>query len=558
MNRLSFMLARVFTFCFVITITDAFQNRVSNRCQWRLYAIDNNDKRGNLTPAQRVLQQTIRKEKNISEFDQFKRTVYRGVDSIQSFGKGKPAGETKVIDGYTERNAALLSKADPSSTVSLFSNKGNKQQERGSPFDQVKSALYGTLDFAERGISNKSEDAGNLRDRVDSLPIISAADANSNGSLLSPQVLAELKLDLKSGNLLKRGNAQLRLFQLEGKERVRLQKLETQLKLDEAKRFVYSVFDGIRSFVDLVLTIPGEAQKAAESTARFAASIPGTIEGAVETVQSIPSKALETVDGIQCKVDETVSTAKLIVADVRDLPNKVQRKTDETKQTIAKAIETVNDAATNVKILVGVEKPKPKPPSTPPPTPPKASDIAIKAAGFVFTTTGKMTWWLGKTVGSAAYNAVLTSLDNGKSNKENASGSASQGVVAKKEPEKKQKVEQQTLEENKDKTTLPKSFQTPKPPSLPKVAKTKPIPPPVPPKSWRDTSESIDTTPSKTLSISPNLQQDKPENAGKSPPKRRELYESSLDEEVRNALRQAEEALEGVERFKAEKKKKKE
>ncbi|GAX15716.1 hypothetical protein FisN_3Hh190 [Fistulifera solaris] len=542
LDRPWFKLFRLFVFAVTVVISKAFQNckhnqqSLSGKFKGKLFAIENNDKR-NLTPAQRALQQTIRKEKSISEFDQFKKTIYSGVDTLQNLGKGKAAAESKVIDGYSERKAALLGKAEPSSTVSLFATGDKTQSIKDSPFDQIKGVFYGTLDFAGKAITNKPEASAEVPSkRVNSLPVLSVAEVSSKSSLLSPQVLAELEPRLRSGNIFSRLVAQVELVQLEGKERIRLQRLETQKKVEEVKDFVYSVVDSIKSFVDFVRSVPGEIQKAAESTARFAATIPETVEDAVETVQAIPVKAKETVEDIQNKVESTVSTTKQFVADVRDLPNTVQRKADETKQTITKVIETVNDGATSVKVLVGLEKPKPKPPSKPPPTPPKASDVVFKVAGFVLKTTGKATWWLGKTVGTAAYNAVVEKLDSNK--QQTSSNAAEKGMTVKAEQSVQVKMATPAL-------------QKPTPPSSP-VAKNKPLPPPTPPSNQSNASEDVKKS-SLKAPPSPPKQAIVDKVDKKDSSTRRDL--SSLDEEVRNALQQAAEALEGAERFKAKKKK---
>jgi hypothetical protein len=546
LDRPWFNVFRLFVISVTVVFSEAFQNSkrnqqiLSGKSNRRLFAIENNDKR-NLTPAQRALQQTIRKEKSINEFDQFKKTIYSGVDTIQNLGKGKASAESKVIDGYSEQKATLLAKAEPSSTISLFTTEDKMQSSKDSPFDQIKRVFYGTLDFAGKVLTNKPEVSAEVPSkRVNSLPVLSVAEVSSKGSLLSPQVLADLEPRLRSKNIFIRLEAQVKLVQLEGKERIRLQRLETQKKVEEVKDFVYSVVDSIKSFVDFVLAVPGEIQKAAESTARFAATIPETVEDAVETVQAIPVKAKETVEDIQTKVESTVSTTKQFVADVRELPNTVQRKADETKQTFTKVIETMNDGATSVKVLVGMEKPKPKPPSIPPPSPPKASDVVFKVAGFVLKTTGKATWWLGKTIVSAAYNAVVERLDSNKAEKKQQTNinTAQRGMAVKAE----QSVQVQTA--------MP-ALQKPTPPSSP-VAQNKPLPPPTPPKTQRDASDDVKKSSLKAIPSPPK--QDIVDKAFKKASSTgRDL--SSLDEEVRNALQQAAEALEGAERFKSKKKK---
>lgn len=546
-DRLSLNLLRLFVIAVAVVVTESFQSSkgdhqsLSNKYKWGLFAIENNNDKRNLTPAQRALQQTIRKERSISEFDQFKRNVYSGVDSIQNLTKGKPSSESKVMDGYSERKATLLKKTDPSTTISLFASDNKIQVSQDSPFDQMKGVLYGTLDLARKVITNKSEGSDIPQKRVDSLPVLSATETKSSGSLLSSQVLAELEPRLRSGNIISRLIAQVELTQLEGKERIRLQRLETQKKLQEVKEFVYSVVDGIKSFVDFVLIVPGEVQKVAESTARFAASIPNTVEDAVETVQSIPSKAKETVNGIQAKVENTVSTTKQFVAEVRDLPSTVQRKADETKQSFTKAIETVNDGATSVKVLVGLEKPKPRPPSTPPPNPPKASDVALKIAGFVFKTTGKVTWWLGKTVGRAAYYAIVKSsvADKRDSKKQMSSDLVKQEVA----------ILGSTDEVQAGQTAQGKTAMQAPPSTL---KKRNPSPPPLP--FISQLNELKDSEKSSLKAPPSQPKQDSPENTKKKPTSARQDL-SSLDEEVRNALQQAAEALEGAEKFKAKKKK---
>ena len=93
--------------------------------------------------------------------------------------------------------------------------------------------------------------------------------------------------------------------------------------------------------------------------------------------------------------------------------------------TLVAAVTAADEAATNVKVFVGIEKPKPKPPKTPPPAPPTAGQIGMKVAGSVFTgvATGtvKLAWWAGKSAAVAAWKGVQSTAGSAESSSNYAS-----------------------------------------------------------------------------------------------------------------------------------------
>ena len=64
-----------------------------------------------LTPAQRAIQRTIRKQENVNDFDKLKRDFNRSVDSLQSISAGKKMDSPGIFGGYSEAEAEALRKA---------------------------------------------------------------------------------------------------------------------------------------------------------------------------------------------------------------------------------------------------------------------------------------------------------------------------------------------------------------------------------------------------------------------------------------------------------------
>jgi hypothetical protein len=103
-----------------------------------------------------------------------------------------------------------------------------------------------------------------------------------------------------------------------------------------------------------------------------------------------------------------------LIADVKAIPDNVQRTVQETKQSIDDTVDSVNELKTKTKVLLRLEKPVPKPPSIPPPAltlkQMTASQIGMKVVGFLATGTAKTVWWVGRNAGNFVFSEVKEAI----------------------------------------------------------------------------------------------------------------------------------------------------
>ena len=384
----------------------------------QLAASRGNDPRRPLTPAQRAIQKTIREKENKTGFDKFKNSFYQGIDKVQSIVSGTESGDaTIIIDGYSEEQA-LKTKSKKTyplnilQTKTLMASTSKIKDPSRSPsrsvFESVKGAVYNTLDAAS---PKRKKTPSTTAPIDDDLPPVAANPASSQAAY-SKRML-ELFPDLESNNLFKKSYAEFQANLLERKEEARKEQLRRQEQFQQFKANAYEALDNLQAAGRNIATVPGKVQKGFVTTVDVVQTIPGQLQRTFEQIVEIPDKVEKKANEIQESVTQSIETGQRVVDDVKALPDRTKQKVKETQEGFNAAIDSVNEFATNTKVFLGLEKPKPKPPKIPPPAPSDPTEKLLQVAGSVAFGAGKFVFWAGQQLAGVAFEGVKVAASKG-------------------------------------------------------------------------------------------------------------------------------------------------
>lgn len=372
-----------------------------------------------------VQKQKIQKQSSV--WDSFKNAIYGTVDGVGSLSEklAVGSGDSGVVEGgYSSIERTVLNQNSNLSPGQRLMNeyKARSQatpvetapsQGQASAFDAFKETVYGGVDAASQVFSNEKDESQELLRSFK--PLVQS-------TLSSSEVQGALP-DLQSNNPITRRIAETKIKNWEEKERKRQRALEREEAARKFKASVYQFGDVVVASAETLAAVPEQVAKAADETQVIAKNvkksvdeIPGKVEQVVTTVTSIPVQVKEKSDQVQDSVKTTVETTKQAIDEVKAIPTKIENSVKDTQQKVNAAVTAVDEAATSVKVLVGIEKPIPKPPKQPPPPPPTPSEVGMKIAGSVVTGvatgTAKLAWWAGKGVATSAWNGVQSAYEN--------------------------------------------------------------------------------------------------------------------------------------------------
>ena len=357
--------------------------------------------RNALTPAQRILNQQKKDEPDEAKFDQLKNKLYDFGDGLSNLSN-KLSSENKptVKGGYTDKKA---SKTNP--TLRILENlqrpKAVEEPPPSSGLDSVKNAIYGTADKITIVAQQKKEQEKSNKPA-------------SNARLERSKQVLEVLPDLKDPNPIKRFSAEWKIKDLELQENIREKQQQVTSTVDNIKSAAYALFDFFKSAVAFLQKLPDRIQNSIRKILNFVESVPGVVEETVETVTSIPAKVEQKTDEIQTSVTKTVKKTQQTIDDVKAIPSKVQQNVETTKENVKSAVNTVEEVSTNIKVLLGLEKPVPKPPKKPPPKPATGADLAKDVLGTVASGAGKAAWWVTKGTAGLAFKATKAGAEKVK------------------------------------------------------------------------------------------------------------------------------------------------
>jgi hypothetical protein len=381
-----------------------------------LFAATEGSKEGRKpTPAQRAIQQSASQDFN--NFDKIKQAMYGAVDGIPRIGENDATdNKSRIIDGYSE----IQKRITPAEQLMRVRNNPSKSSTPSNVFDAVKNAVYGTADLTssvgDRILSNS--------DRRQS---IVAKEKVPIKRSLSQDIIDSIP-DLKSVNPMKRLAAEAKLKNLEIEAETRRKQKEIEDSVNRVKQTVYDTGDAITGAIETIKSVPtvlNEAVFVVNEAVENAKTIPSqvtkraqevnlVVQTTVEDITAIPSKVEAKISEVQRLVDETIENTKQFIEDVKAVPSRIEQSVDNTKRTIDNTIQTVDEVKTNTKILLGLEKPKPKPPKIPPPKQKTVSDYAFQALGTVASVTGKAAFWVGKGAADLTVKAATVGFEAAK------------------------------------------------------------------------------------------------------------------------------------------------
>jgi len=355
----------------------------------------------------------------VNAWNALKDVVYGSVDGIRSVPdrlKGKD--EKGIIDGYAEVQERIYKKSGSPGERFLreYENRGGPvldSQDSGSAsvFDTVKGAVYGTLDTAS-SLATPQRD-GEL-ERLESFkPVVKS-------SLGSSQEIRSSINDLQSSNPVKKLIAKNKIRDFEKKERDVQAAIERHKNTRAVKEVAYRLGDAAQSTAKELSKLPDRVSGLYKRTSSFMASIPNTVERTIDAVADIPNTLQDKVAAVQKSIDGSIDSTKQAIEGVKAIPIKVketaenvERTARQTGENFIAAVDTVDETLSKGKVLLGLEKPKPRPPNLPPPKPLSASDVGWKIAGGVATAAANVAWWVGKSAAFLTWKGAQFALEKG-------------------------------------------------------------------------------------------------------------------------------------------------
>lgn len=374
--------------------------------------------RSKLTPAQRVLLKNkgpallSSDSEATSEFEKIKSMAYALGDGLTTLASKTPTN--KIVDGYNGlKKTNNINKTPTQQLLQVLvkrplDSKNNKKLVEPIPtrsvFDSVKGAIYTTADIASSIATTAAKSRkSNNNNLSSSAPLVKSR-------LETSRPVRNILPDLQSTNPLQRWTAEWKLRDMEWQARVASQQAQVTSAVDDFKDNFYTTADLVSKIATDIVEAPDRIQAWVESipstidtwTSRAEQQVNAVQTGVVKTVdQTI--QVVEDVKAIPSRVQQSVETT---TKNVKAIPSRVQQSVETTKQNVNAAVSAVEEVSTSAKVLLGLEKPKPRPPKRPPPAPPGASDLAWRAVGAVMTGTGRAVWWISSNAAQLAYQSM--------------------------------------------------------------------------------------------------------------------------------------------------------
>lgn len=220
--------------------------------------------------------------------------------------------------------------------------------------------------------------------------------------------------DMDSPNPVVRLAAGQRIKSLAKKEQAALR--EGPNPLTAVKQRFYQAVDTAQATKKTIQDLPRRVADTYQATVK-------TTNEAVRAAQQVPDNLEKQAKAIQQSVGKAVDNTQKTVKNIQELPGRVQtsiqetnagiqRRVKETQETAQRMSQTVQDVTTQSKVLLGLEKPKPRPPNTPPPEPLTAKQVAWKILSVSGSLAAETTWFIGKNGAKLAWKAgsLATSL----------------------------------------------------------------------------------------------------------------------------------------------------
>lgn len=357
-------------------------------------------------------------------WDGFKEAVYKGVDGLSSLpsalgqiGSKKDNNLNKVVGGYAEKEKELgATAAAPLRTPveKLLKITESTEDPSDKPLipptnlEKAKAFFWNSIDAARQAKKDKKSSSSNTISTT-----MGSFHPTVRARLISSDDFLAALEDLESPNPVVRLAAGRRIKKL-------AQTQQNQLATNpftQLKTKVYQAADQIQATGQQIAALPSKAVETYEATV-------ATTRKAVAQAQQVPSQVEAKVKAAQQSIDDTVQTTQKAVETVQKLPATIQTSIQTTKADVQAKVQatvdtannvknTVESVTTNTKVLLGLEKPKPKPPTTPPPEPWTAQRVAWKLLSVSANVAAQTGWWVGKNGAKLAWKVGSVAAEKG-------------------------------------------------------------------------------------------------------------------------------------------------
>lgn len=283
--------------------------------------------------------------------------------------------------------------------------------------EKAKNAIWSGIDAVQvqPKTKNKAEAINKLKNPSTSVALTMENAMESFQPAVRARMIASddflnALADLDSPNPVTRLQAGRRIKALAQQEQAAMQQEAGPNPLATAKQTFYQAVDAAQATKTSLEELPRRVQETYKSTVE-------TTNKAVQVAQEVPSR-------VQQSINETIDNTQKTVKEVSELPGRVQksvqgtnadlqRRVKETQETAQRVSKTVSDITTQSKVWLGLEKPKPRPPNTPPPEPLKASDVAWKLLTVSGSLAAEAGWFVGKNGAKLAWKASSLAATKG-------------------------------------------------------------------------------------------------------------------------------------------------
>jgi hypothetical protein len=349
------------------------------------------------------------KERDSGLWNTFKAALFGTVDGIGAL-RGKTrnfanlrvlASSESVFDGYKQvQERVYETRGSPGKRLlQEYEQRGGMSQVLETDTNvaaNTKPRIFGLLKRGNKATVEPSRvglhTAGKNQGPIDTFkPVVVKSFA------ASPEV-RESWQDLLSPNPVRKAIARFRVEEWDRKERNIEAEITRYRKSRLVKEFVYSMGDAAQASARYMIELPERVASISDRISGFLISLSDKIQQTRTAIVSIPAQVDRKSIEVQKSIENGIALTKKVVQDVVEIPGRIKRTTEATKESAIAFAGALDDAVIQCKVLVRLEKPVPRPPILPPPPDLTIEEIGWRVAGGL----AKAAWWVTKGV------AVLT------------------------------------------------------------------------------------------------------------------------------------------------------
>jgi hypothetical protein len=360
-----------------------------------------------------------------------KDTIYKGIDGISGIPKVGPTRkkddkvDAGVYGGYAEVEKQFASGEGPGASLqrpaptammpikqvlAVAKDKKTTSDEPLIPpttLESVKNAFWGSFDAIPKKDAKRQASTTMSTTMESFQPTVRAR-------LVASDEFLEALDNLDSPNPVVRLGAGRKIKALARQEEARQ---EGPSLFTKAKVSFYKAADVFQATKKTLLDLPRRVVETYDVTVE-------TTEEAVKVAQAMPNKIQQTADEVQQSINKGIENTQKTVKSVKELPSRIETSAKETETDIKEKVQqtrdtvegikrTAEDVTYSCKVLLGLEKPKPRPPDSPPPILLTPSSVALKILSVTGSLAGEVAWFVGKESTKLAWKATSVAASKG-------------------------------------------------------------------------------------------------------------------------------------------------